>query len=189
MREYSALDTFIDTFSPFPRKTRMGARCRRIAEEFFEVAKSLQLYAISEEKISDLLYSLAAYLRLCRTSPSENVVVFIKRIIESELMSSGYDDESDIEDLLDSFWGIDGWDDDKTELLNKIMVTCRERKKLRHWMGKKLFEKSDVKVVRKCVGCCKEKECAIIKIPGDVVNTYDGMPFCKDCYGKWYYME
>ena len=119
-------------------------------------------------------------------NPSSDLVKLAMDVLEHELNTMGYDDDCDLEDLLDAFFEMRGHEEDKKRLWDKIDKNCIEEEKFRHWAGRHRFDLSESRLCR-CSGCGQERKCVDVPCPSDIPMKTDQMPFCRDCYGEWFY--
>ena len=143
---------------------------------------------LDEKHIEDTMLFLTEYLRESRIKANDDGVNLAVQVIDCELHTMGCDDDFALEGLLDAFFGVQGYEDDKKRLWDKIDNHCNENAKFRNWAGRRRFDRAESRL-RRCSGCGRELKCADVSCPSDIFGQIDQMPFCRDCYGQWFYMS
>ena len=127
---------------------------------------------------------LKQYLRFRSTMIDEQVEALASRLLDELIAEDYYDNDIDVEGFLDALFAVEGCESAKERWKDKIEADCETHKRFRRWMGRRLFDKYEERVMAKCCGCLHDnnvKECAILSLPGGE------MPFCRECCGKWFW--
>lgn len=121
-------------------------------------------------------------------APFDDAMTLAMDIVGHELHTIGCDDDCALEDMLDAFFGVQGYRKEKDQLWEKINKDCEEHVKFRKWAGGRRFDLSK-KRMSKCSSCGVTGQCADLSCPSDISGQPDLIPFCRDCYGKFFYGE
>lgn len=166
---------------------------RRRAEEFFSqvVASGIGIAAIGNETLLDeVIICTTKYLASHAQDATGDSVSFVCRLIELEKQTSASDEDEIVEDLLDAFYAINGYDTEKKAILATIQDHCTTSGgvKFRRWMGRRLYDENSKKVDAKCISNgCRCRKCVFVELPGDTLEKPDVLPVCREHYGKYWY--
>lgn len=141
---------------------------------------------LEEDVIDTTIDIMTNYLMEHKNSVSEESVKLVVRIIDRELNNCGCDDNSCVEALLDAFFKVTTIKQEQDLLWQKIDENADNHKKFRRWAGRRRFDLSKHNKC-KCSGCHRTLECALVPVPADDLGKSDYFPFCRECYGEWFY--
>lgn len=163
------------------------------AEEFFSqiMASGVNIEAIGNETLlDDVILCTTKYLTSHAQDATGDSVSFVCRLIEREMRTSASDEDDIVEDLLDAFYVINGYDTEKKAILATIEEHCSTNGgvKFRRWMGRRLFDENPKKIDARCINNgCRCRQCALVEFPGDTPGKTDLLPVCREHYGKYWY--
>lgn len=166
---------------------------RKRSEEFFSKVKAsgVNIDAIDDgELLDEVILCTTKYLASHSKDSTTDSVSFVCRLVEREMRTSASDEDEIVEDLLDAFYAINGYDAEKKSILASIEEHCSANGgvKFRRWMGRRLFDGNPRKLDAKCIhNGCRCQKCALVEFPGDEPGKTDLLPVCREHYGKYWY--
>ena len=141
---------------------------------------------LQDDNIEDTMAFLTECFAENPNAPFDDAMTLAMDIVGHELHTIGCDDDCALEDMLDAFFGVQGYRKEKDQLWEKINKDCEEHVKFRKWAGGCRFDLSKKRMC-KCSPCWTTGPCADIPCPSNIIGQNVLIPFCRDCYGVHFY--